>query len=1155
LQTTDNKTYTAKIIPNPNLENLDLALIEFQSNQNYCLRQITSIIPNLETPVIAAGYSIDKQQIVYRTGTVQQIPETPLKEGYQIGYTSDIEQGMSGGTIINSRGEIIGINGKSAYPIMNTGFTYSDGTKPTQTQIQKMRTVSWGIPVSTFLAQVNQQTLTAYSLPLPKVRDSIPPTQLIGWLKEIEQKAQQITVKIQNKSGGNGSGFIIAREGNTYTVLTSAHVFSAPNDPNKICTNCEYEIIAVNGQAYPVDKSTIQVEIGVDLAVVKFTATEQNYQVATLANYNPNNDDYIFSAGYPKLGNNSPWRFTMGRILEKDTGLLRIRQSDFQTNNSSGLQTATSLTGGYELVYTSITYGGMSGGPVLDSLGRVIGIHGRAEAEEALDQNTGDCGNNVECQVQLGYSLGIPVSTFLGLSKRLGTPAPKVENNRALQLNAQQVKSIQDAILSVNISQGNTTASQWLERGNQLWRLRRHSEAVKAFEQAIEQKPSFVYLAYYGKGLALGSDKKYPEAIAALEQAVKTNPDFVAAWQILSLSHRTFNQFEQALVAIETAIQKQPKNPNLYNEKWGILYDLKRYVAAEAAINEAIKLSPRAAFYHNRGILYSEQKKWELALADYNQALQINPEAALPYNNRAILYSEQKKWELALADYTKAIQINPEYAQAYYNRAILYYEQKKWELALADYNQAIQINPEYGDAYNNRGVLYKEQKKWELALADYNQAIQINPVDADAYNNRGNLYKEQKNWELALADYNQAIQINQEDALPYTNRGLLYKEQKKWELALADYTQAIQINPEYADAYNNRGNLYQEQKKWELALADYTKAIQINPEYAQAYYNRGVLYYEQKKWELALADFTKAIQINPEDAKAYSNRGVLYKEQKKWELALADYNQAIQINPEDAKAYSNRGNLYSLQQKWELALADYTKAIDINPELADAYYNRGNLYSEQKKWELALADYNQAIQINPEFANAYTNRGNLYFQQRKWELALADFTKSIDIEPENANAYNLRGIIYREQKKWELALADHTKAIQINPEFANAYRNRGIIYREQEKWELALADFTKSIDIEPENANAYNLRGILYSLQQKWELALADFTKSIDIDPEYANAYNLRGLVYERMGNKQKAIENYQQAAQLFQAQGNTAAYEQAMNVLKDLQR
>ncbi|MFM6473126.1 MAG: tetratricopeptide repeat protein, partial [Dolichospermum sp.] len=41
-----------------------------------------------------------------------------------------------------------------------------------------------------------------------------------------------------------------------------------------------------------------------------------------------------------------------------------------------------------------------------------------------------------------------------------------------------------------------TTASQWLERGNQLWRLLRYPEAIKAFDEAIKQKPEFIHLAY-----------------------------------------------------------------------------------------------------------------------------------------------------------------------------------------------------------------------------------------------------------------------------------------------------------------------------------------------------------------------------------------------------------------------------------------------------------------------------------------------------------------------------------------------------------------------------------------------------------------------------------------------------------------------------------
>ncbi|MCZ8040634.1 MAG: tetratricopeptide repeat protein, partial [Microcystis sp. LE17-20A] len=574
--------------------------------------------------------------------------------------------------------------------------------------------------------------------------------------------------------------------GNIYTVLTAAHVLCEKIAEEKTCVNFTYTVVTRDGKTRNIEKSTIIRQEGVDLAVFQFES-QDNYPVAEIANYNPNTGDFVFAAGFPKIGNNpSKWLFSGGTIHDKEGGLLATRQSDLSTQQGGTLQSVASLTGGYELVYTSITFGGMSGGAVLDSQGRVIGIHGRSEGAEGG-------------KIQLGLSLGIPISTFIGLQERFKVK-PQLLTTAQPQVSQQQKLEIFIAItIGVIVPNTNAKADIWIERGGQLWRLERYEEAIKAFDEAIKQNdPDNVYLAWYGKGLALFELDKDQPAIEALQQAINTLPKredlkkfHSSILQKQSVVYRYLENYEQALTVINQAISLVPNNPNYYNEKGGVLIELKRYDEGLAAINQAINLAPRAAWYGNRGLVYHNQQKYELALSDYNKAIDINPNFAMAYNNRGNLYQDLQKYELALDDYNKAIELNRNFAGAYNNRGILYRRQQKYKLALDDYSKAIDINPNFAGAYNNRGVLYHNQQKYELALSDYSKAIDINPNFAMAYNNRGTLYYNQQKYELALSDYSKAIDINPNDADAYVNRGILYSDLQKYELALSDYSKAI----------------------------------------------------------------------------------------------------------------------------------------------------------------------------------------------------------------------------------------------------------------------------------------------------------------------------------------------------------------------------
>jgi len=276
------------------------------------------------------------------------------------------------------------------------------------------------------------------------------------------------------------------------------------------------------------------------------------------------------------------------------------------------------------------------------------------------------------------------------------------------------------------------------------------------------------------------------------------------------------------------------------------------------------------------------------------------PKSAEDYYKEANEKREKGDYHNAIADYNKAIQLNPQYADAYINQGIAKYDLQDYTGAIADYTKAIAINPQYAIAYNNRGNAKQNGlQDYTGAIADYTKAIELNPQDADAYNNRG-IAKQNglQDYTGAIADYTKAIAINPQYAIAYSNRGNAKQNGlQDYTGAIADYTKAIELNPQYADAYNNRGIAKKNGlQDYTGAIADYTKAIELNPQDAIAYNNRGNAKQNGlKDYTGAIADYTKAIEINPQDGLAYNNRGVAYQALGKGDLACWDFRKAIEL--------------------------------------------------------------------------------------------------------------------------------------------------------------------------------------------------------------------------------------------------------------------
>jgi tetratricopeptide (TPR) repeat protein len=226
--------------------------------------------------------------------------------------------------------------------------------------------------------------------------------------------------------------------------------------------------------------------------------------------------------------------------------------------------------------------------------------------------------------------------------------------------------------------------------------------------------------------------------------------------------------------------------------------------------------------HYRQGQEFANVEDYESAIAEYSQAIELNPRHLKAIIGRGLSLQCMGKTEAAIADFDKGIAAGGTWAEAYYSRASAYKSLDRDAEALADYNAAIQMKPDYIDALYGRAVVLKKMGQMETALDDLNHVLTSNPFYSEARHTRATIHYFLGDWRRAIDDFD-AFLVSQHHFGAYLLRGLACHQAGENESAIADLSSAIALRPEDGTTYIRRWQVYGAMGETAKAEADFAK--------------------------------------------------------------------------------------------------------------------------------------------------------------------------------------------------------------------------------------------------------------------------------------------------------------------------------------------
>jgi len=615
------------------------------------------------------------------------------------------------------------------------------------------------------------------------------------------------------------------------------------------------------------------------------------------------------------------------------------------------------------------------------------------------------------------------------------------------------------------------------------------SEALAAIKKFIELAPNDAK-AHRDMGDILYEDKKLDAALAAYRTALKLDPNLKGFHKRYVEIVIAKGQTAEVITALNGVINNGDAEIGTYTTLGMIYHGRKQYKEAMEMYTKAIVLEPsNFDALIALGACQAASGDINSAIAAYERAVIINPDAGAEYKELGGLYMKQKKETEALKAYIKYLdKIKGDRNIAAIVGRLLY-EEKKYADAAKYLSLSGSTEPDmllmYAEAnlrisggLQNALAALEDLRNRKPPVANIARVLQLL---GDAYEKDGKPDKAAR----AYSDYIAQPNIKDSEA---AYKAAFLQEKSNTGAAVKIYEANTKNYPNDIRNYLRLGLLFsQKNETLQKALPLLQKCAQAADTMPQMWLEIARVYGALNQDAKELEAYQKYAKTDPKHIEANKRTGALLMKKGDFAAAMVNLEIAHTMSPNDPEIMALLARGYLRTKRSREALEMLTKAKAGKPGDAEIRYQLYELYVQTGQSQKAFDEIKQLAEMKKE-GRCLLLYGEALIAQNKIKDAEKVVDELLSEDAENTDALMLSARILRARKNWDEAIDIYKQVSDIYPDMAAAYYERAETFMQSAKPTWAETFYKRALRADPQYGLAELGLAKLYKTRKQLDL-------------------------------------------------------------------